>query len=63
MYEVRSRRVMLKYKFDRIILQQMLVKVDCMIMFANLIDTLFIEAVLQRNSLVKRLFVLDIEHN
>lgn len=34
-----------------------------MITFANLIDTLFIKAALLRKSIVKRIFVLDLEHN
>lgn len=44
MYELRSRKVMLKYKYDRLQLEQKLIKLNTMTTFADLVDTLFIKA-------------------
>ena len=44
MYELRSRKVMLKYKYDRLQLEQKLIKLNTMVGFADLVDTLFIKA-------------------
>lgn len=53
---------MLKYKFDKLSIEQKLNKINCMIEFADLIDIFYIKAVLIKKSLIKKLFVLDLEH-
>lgn len=62
-YEIRSQKVMLKHKFDRLSIEQKLNKIDCMIQFADLIEIFYIKAVLIKKSLIKKLFVLELEHS
>ena len=63
MYELRSTRVMIKFKLDKKIIEQQLTKVRFMLGIAELIDIFLIKALLFKKSLVKRQFVLDVEHN
>lgn len=63
MYEQRSRRVMLKYKYDKMIIQQHLTKVRLLLGLAELPDIFYIKVVLLKKALIKKDFVLDVEHN
>lgn len=62
MYEQRSERVLFRYKFLRKVLEQKLNKIKFVIGFGDLVDIYFIRAVLMKKALVKKLFVLDVEH-
>ena len=63
MYEQRSYRVLLKYKWNKMQLQNKLNKIKFLIGVGELVDIFYIKAVLLKKSLVKQIFVLDIEHN
>lgn len=63
MYELRSKRVMIKFKLDQKIIEQQLTKVKCMLIFGELIDMFYIKAVLLKKSLLKKKFCLEVEHN
>lgn len=52
-YDIRSKKVMLKYKFDKTSIEQKLNKINCMIEFAELIEIFYIKAVLIKKSLIK----------
>lgn len=54
MYELRSKRVMIKYKLDNKIIEQQLTKVRCLLIFGELIDMFYIKAVLLKKSLLKK---------
>jgi len=54
MYELRSTRVMIKFKLDKKIIEQQLTKVRFMLGIAELIDIFLIKALLFKKSLVKR---------
>lgn len=57
-----SSKVLLQYHARKLALKQKLLKLECMIKFAHLIDILFIKAILLRKTLIKRIFVLELEH-
>lgn len=63
MYEKRSIRVMIRYKLDKKMIEQKLNKVRLLLGIGQLIDVFYIKAILAKKALVKRLFVLDVEHN
>ena len=46
MYEIRSRRVMLKYKLDKKIIEQKLSKIKFLLGVCDLIDIFYLKAVL-----------------
>lgn len=63
MYELRSICVMIKFKLDKKIIEQQLTKIRFMLGVGDLIDIFFIKAILIKKALLKRQFVLDVEHN
>ena len=63
MYEQRSLRVMLKYKIDKIIIERQLQKVNTLLSMGCLIDIFYLKGILLKKSLIKKQFVLDVEHN
>ena len=62
-YEIRSIRVMIRYKLDKKVIEQQLTKVRFMMGIAGLIDIFYIKALLLKKALLKKQFVLDVEHN
>lgn len=63
MYELRSIRVMIRYKLDKKMLEQQLTKVRFMLGVAGLVDIFYIKAILLKKALLKKQFVLEVEHN
>ena len=63
MYEQRSERVLFRYKLTRKFQQQRLNKIRFIMGFGDLIDIFYIKIVLMKKALVKKLFVLDVEHS
>lgn len=63
MYDVRSARVMLKFKFDTKVIERKYTKVKFILGIAGLCDQFYIIAALKKISLLKQMFVLDVEHN
>lgn len=63
MYELRSKRVMLKYKHDRAVIERKLARIKVMLALTGLVDVFFIKCVLKRIRLAKQLFVLELEHS
>ena len=63
MYEQRSLRVMLKYKIDKIIVERQLQKINTLLSLGNLIDIFYIKGILLKKALIKKQFVLNVEHN
>ena len=53
MYEARSNRVMLKYKYDRAVIERKLARIKVMLALAGLVDVFFIKCVLKRIHLTK----------
>lgn len=63
MYEQRSARVLFRYKYLRLIQEYKLNKIKFIIGFGDLVDLYYIKAVLMKKAIVKKIFVLDIEHS
>lgn len=63
MYEVRSKRVMRKYKYDREVLERKLARIRVICAFTTLTDVFHIKCVLKRIRLTKQQFVLELEHS
>jgi len=54
---------MLKYKFDTKAINSKLLKVKFMLAIGELTDVFYLKAMLKKKQLVKRQFVLHVEHN
>ena len=54
MYEIRSIRVMIRYKLDKKVIEQQLTKIRFMLGVAGLVDIFFIKALLLKKSLLKK---------
>lgn len=63
MYEQRSYRVLIKYKYNKKVIENKLNKIKFMLGVGELTDIFYLKAVLLKKSLIKQQFVLDLEHN
>lgn len=62
MYDQRSRRVQVRYKFDKRRVVNKLDKCKFMLGIGDLGDIFYIKCVLKKKALLKQLFVLEMEH-
>jgi len=62
-YDQRSKFVMLKYKFDTKMINAKLLKVKFMLAIGELTDVFYLKAMLKKKTLIKKEFVLHVEHN
>ena len=63
MYDQRSKKTMLQYKYKQKTMDKRLLKIKFLLSVGQLTDVLFIKATLKKKSLIKQLFVLDVEHS
>lgn len=63
MYDQRSSRVMINYKYDKNVLDAKLLKVKFMLGVGNITDVFYIKTLIKKKQLVKQIFVQKVEHS
>ena len=63
MYEQRSHRVMMRYRLNKQVIDRKIIQIRFLLGFGGLIDIFYIRAAILKKSLLKKQFVLEIEHN